>query len=66
MVKIGIIGGSGLDNPDILKEIKEIDVETQFGKPSSSLKLGKINDVDVVILARHGKDHSIYPTGVNF
>ena len=26
MVKIGIIGGSGLDNPDILKDGKDIEV----------------------------------------
>ena len=27
MVKIGIIGGSGLDNPDILKDVREIDLK---------------------------------------
>lgn len=66
MVKIGIIGGSGLDNPDILKDVKEVSVDTKFGKPSSSLKTGSIESVEVVILARHGRDHSIYPGGVNF
>jgi len=66
MIKIGIIGGSGLDDPDILKDKKEIEVETPYGKPSSALSIGKIGGVDVVLLARHGKKHSIYPTGVNF
>jgi len=66
MIKIGIIGGSGLDDPDILKEKKEIEVDTPYGKPSSVLSIGKIGGVDVVLLARHGKKHSIYPTGVNF
>jgi 5'-methylthioadenosine phosphorylase len=66
MVKIGIIGGSGLDNPDILEDSKEIAVDTPFGKPSSTLKVGKIKGVDVVLIARHGREHTISPTGVNF
>ncbi|MFX1592138.1 MAG: S-methyl-5'-thioadenosine phosphorylase [Promethearchaeota archaeon] len=66
MVKIGIIGGSGLDNPDILKDVKDIEVDTPYGKPSSPLKLGKIHDVDVVLIARHGREHTIPPTQVNF
>jgi 5'-methylthioadenosine phosphorylase len=65
MVKIGIIGGSGLDNPDILKNAKELDVNTPFGKPSSTLKTGRIGNVDVILLARHGREHTIPPTHVN-
>jgi 5'-methylthioadenosine phosphorylase len=41
-------------------------VDTPYGKPSSNLTVGKISNVDVVVLARHDKDHSIYPTGVNY
>ena len=66
MVKIGIIGGSGLDNPDILKEANDIHVDTPYGKPSSPLKVGKIHGIDVVIIARHGREHTIPPTQVNF
>jgi len=66
LVKIGIIGGSGLDNPDILKDSKDINVDTSYGKPSSPLKSGKIHDVDVVLIARHGREHTIPPTQVNF
>ncbi len=65
-VKIGIIGGSGLDNPDILQEAKDIEADTSFGKPSSQLRIGKINGTDVVLLARHGREHTIPPTQVNF
>ena len=66
MVKIGIIGGSGLDDPDILKDARDIEVDTAFGKPTSPLKLGKINDVEVVLIARHGRGHTITPTHVNY
>ncbi len=65
MVKIGIIGGSGLDDPQLLQNAEEKDVTTLYGKPSSSLTCGTINDVPVVILARHGKKHTIPPTQVN-
>jgi 5'-methylthioadenosine phosphorylase len=66
MTKIGIIGGSGLDKPEILKNPSEKDGTNKFGTPSSTLTCGKIAGVEVVILARHGKDHSIPPTKVNF
>jgi len=66
MIKVGIIGGSGLDNPDILKDAKETGVETPYGPPTSALTCGAIEGTDVVIIARHGKDHSIYPSKVNF
>jgi len=66
MVKVGIIGGSGLDNPDILKNAGEIAAVTHYGSPTSVLTCGSIEGVDVVIIARHGKDHSIFPSAVNF
>ena len=65
MVKVGIIGGSGLENPDILASPEERTVETLYGSPSSSLLSGKINGTDIIILARHGKYHTIPPTEVN-
>ncbi len=66
MVKIGIIGGSGLDNPGILKRASEIEVETPYGAPTSILTRGVIEGIEVVIISRHGKNHSIFPSRVNF
>ena len=66
MVKIGIIGGSGLDNPDILKDAKDLEVKTPYGKPTSPLKIGKIGDVNIILIARHGREHTIPPSQVNF
>ena len=40
---------------------KEIEVNTPYGKPSSPLTVGKIKGIDVVILARHGRKHTIPP-----
>jgi 5'-methylthioadenosine phosphorylase len=65
MLKIGIIGGSGLDDPDILKDTRDLEVNTPYGKPTSPLKVGQIGGVDVALIARHGRDHTIPPTHVN-
>ena len=65
-MKIGIIGGSGLNDPKLLTLASEKLVATPFGKPSSPLTLGKIHGVDVVLLARHGKKHTIMPSNVNY
>lgn len=66
MVKIGIIGGSGLDDPELLDDYQIQDTLNPWGHPSSVLKTGKINDVEVVLLSRHGSKHLISPSGVNY
>ncbi|MBF0101045.1 MAG: S-methyl-5'-thioadenosine phosphorylase [Desulfobacterales bacterium] len=65
-IKVGIIGGSGLNDPHLLHNEQIIDMDTPYGKPSSGLSIGQIQDVDVVILARHGKQHQYSPTQVNY
>lgn len=65
-IKIGIIGGSGLDDSQILESRSERVVATHFGNPSDVLIEGKIAGVDCVLLARHGRNHSIMPSNVNY
>ncbi len=65
MTKIAVIGGSGLENSEFLRLSEEKNIETPFGKPSSSLLCGTIRDVQTVVLSRHGKDHTIPPGQVN-
>lgn len=66
MIKIGIIGGSGLEDPQLLKNIREEEVDTPYGKPSSVLTHGEIGSKEVVLLSRHGKRHQFSPTQVNY
>ncbi len=66
MKKIGIIGGSGLDDPGLLSEYHEDEVMTIFGEPSAPLTCGKIEGVEVVLLPRHGKEHQHSPSGINY
>lgn len=65
-LKIGIIGGSGLDDCQIIQSRSEKTVVTHWGNPSDTLIEGKINGVDCVLLARHGRNHSIMPTDINY
>ena len=65
MKKIAIIGGSGLENPEILKNSERISVKTPYGDPSSDFVCGTIGQVEVVILSRHGRGHTIPPSQVN-
>lgn len=65
-INVGIIGGSGLDDPKILKDFKDLEIETPFGKPSSPITTGKLGGVEVAILSRHGRDHSIMPSKVPY
>ena len=64
--KIGIIGGSGLDDPSLFEIVRDITESTPYGDPSSSLREGVIAGVPVVLLARHGRQHTIPPTQVNY
>ena len=55
-----------MDDPQLLENYQEIEVTTPFGKPSSKLTTGRVGNHDVVIIARHDRDHSIMPTKVPF
>ena len=66
MIKIGIIGGSGLDDPEIFTHTEKIKVDTSYGTPSGDLLCGKIQNTDVVVLARHGQGHKLSPSQVNY
>ncbi len=66
MVKIGIIGGSGLYELDELENIEEIDVNTPFGKPSDKYIKGELFGKTLIFLPRHGRGHRIPPHKLNF
>jgi 5'-methylthioadenosine phosphorylase len=66
MARIGIIGGSGLYNIEGLENVKELNVETPFGRPSDKFATARFEGKDVVFLPRHGKGHTIPPSGLNY
>jgi 5'-methylthioadenosine phosphorylase len=64
--KIGVIGGSALYSIEELTDIKELDIDTPFGKPSDRIAVGKVSGVEVAFLPRHGKGHHLSPTEVPY
>ncbi len=64
--KIGIIGGSGLYDIEGIKITSQDRIYTPFGPPSDALIMGEINDKEVVFLPRHGKDHKMLPSEINY
>jgi 5'-methylthioadenosine phosphorylase len=62
---IGIIGGTGLYDPKLLKNAEEINVDTPYGSPSDSITIGELGGKCVAFLPRHSKKHTIRPTDVN-
>ncbi|WP_256546373.1 S-methyl-5'-thioadenosine phosphorylase [Halobellus inordinatus] len=61
---IGFIGGSGIYDALPLRDTREVDVDTPFGKPSAPLTVGEFGDTgrEVVFVPRHGPDHQRSPT----
>lgn len=62
---IGIIGGSGLYAIDGLEDAQWIAIESPWGKPSDEILCGKIGDIRVRFLPRHGRGHAISPSQLN-
>jgi 5'-methylthioadenosine phosphorylase len=63
--EIGIIGGTGLYDPKLLKNVEEATLSTPYGSPSDVITVGELGGKRVAFLPRHGKKHTIRPTDVN-
>ena len=64
--RLGVLGGSGLYSIDGLESIQELEIDTPYGKPSDALRLGILDGMEVVFLARHGRNHTFTPTDVPY
>jgi 5'-methylthioadenosine phosphorylase len=62
---VGVFGGSGfyslMEGP-----VEEVSVQTPYGPPSDSIVVGKIGDVRVAFLPRHGPHHRLPPHAINY
>jgi 5'-methylthioadenosine phosphorylase len=69
-VRIGLIGGSGLGAALLdgmaLENPTEREVETPFGAPSAPIITGRVGDVPVAVLMRHGPGHILSPSRVPY
>ena len=65
--RIGIIGGSGMAQSDLLKEDGCATFDTPFGAPSDGkVLMGTISGVPCAVVVRHGKRHDVMPSDVNY
>ncbi len=63
---LGVIGGSGLYEIDGLSDVREEHVETPWGAPSDTIVRGRLRDVDMLFLPRHGRGHKVAPSAINY
>jgi 5'-methylthioadenosine phosphorylase len=63
---VGVIGGSGLYEMEGLEEVETVSLTTPFGNPSDSFIVGRLEELKVAFLPRHGKGHRISPSSLNF
>lgn len=63
-VKIAIIGGTGVYDPNIFTNIKEERLETPYG--AVRVKTGDYRGKRLAFMPRHGEDHSVPPHLINY
>jgi 5'-methylthioadenosine phosphorylase len=65
---VGLIGGTGLGDAlaEQLTDARSHEVETPFGKPSTSIIVGRLGTKRVAFLNRHGKGHELSPSEVPY
>jgi 5'-deoxy-5'-methylthioadenosine phosphorylase len=63
---IAIIGGSGLTELANLEITHRRIVRTPYGEPSGPLTFGRMAQVEVVFVARHGYGHTLAPHEINY
>ena len=65
-VELGIIGGTGVYDPAIIEDVKEVKVFTPYGPPSDSPMIGFYKGRKIAFIPRHGRKHHIPPHKINF
>ncbi|MDQ1278946.1 MAG: S-methyl-5-thioadenosine phosphorylase [Thermoproteota archaeon] len=60
-VEIGIIGGTGMYDPVIIKEAEDKKVYTPFGRTSDLISVGFYEGKKIAFIPRHGRKHQIPP-----
>jgi 5'-methylthioadenosine phosphorylase len=63
---LGIIGGSGVYDLPGVDDLREERIESPWGEPSDTLRVGMIGATRVAFLPRHGRGHRFSPTDINY
>ena len=65
-IEIAFIGGSGLSNINGFANHEWLDLKSEFGQASSMVCVGELNNKTIAFLPRHGLNHTISPTNINY
>jgi 5'-methylthioadenosine phosphorylase len=63
--EIGIIGGTGVYDPKLIKNTEEVKFHTPYGSPSDLITLGELKGRKMAFIPRHGRKHTVRPTDIN-
>ena len=66
MKRLAIIGGTGIADFHGLELLRTHDRETPFGEPSRPVQEGKLGEMSVFFLQRHGSPRAIPPHLINY
>ena len=66
IVRLGVIGGSGVYHMKGVEIVAEHRLATPFGKPSDAVAETRIGDQSVYFLPRHGRGHVLLPSEVPY
>ena len=53
-----MLGGTGLYQMEGLSDVKEVWLDTPFGKPSDLITVGELDGVGIAFVPRHGRGHA--------
>ena len=63
---LAVIGGSGIYDLEETQQGETFEVETPFGRASDLVHMARIDQTDVLFLARHGAGHVYSPSSVPY
>ena len=64
--RLGVIGGSGIYGIPDLANGEWRSVESPWGRPSAPLLFGELDGVQLVLLPRHGRNHELSPSAIDY
>lgn len=66
MTRLAIIGGTGVDDLEEFEHLASHTIDTPYGSPSRSIDEGRLGNIRVYFLQRHGSPGAIPPHRVNY
>ena len=64
--RLGVIGGSGFYSMDQIEYLRELEINTPYGKPSDSIKVYNLGNLEIAFIPRHGRTHSLNPSEIPY